>query len=69
MPTLATAMEMFEEMARRGMISPATELVQFAMPTAFRTVPTIVTYGTPELPVQMGTGYAGLEGSPSGHRR
>jgi hypothetical protein len=68
MPPLMTAVEMFEELARRGAILPASIQTAFTMPTAYRTVPTIVTYSTPDLPVQMGTGNARLERSPSGHR-
>jgi hypothetical protein len=68
MPTLATALEMFEELARRGLIVPSSARPDFTMPTAFRTVPTIVTYGTPDLPIQMGTGNAGLERGTKGYR-
>jgi hypothetical protein len=60
--------EMFEELARMGVIAPAKSLRPLSMPTVLQTVPTFVTYGTPNAPIQMGTGNAGLDGRSSRHR-
>jgi len=69
MPPLTTAVEMFEELAKRGMFVPATVQSIFEFPTAFQTVPTITTYGTPAAPVMMGVhANAGLEVSSSRNR-
>jgi hypothetical protein len=69
MPALKTAVEMFQELSRTGMISPVQSApAQFVMPTVLQSVPTFVTYGTPDLPIQMGTGYAGLEGNSPRNR-
>jgi hypothetical protein len=62
-----TAVEMLEELARRGLIVPTGTQADFAMPTVLQTVPTIVTYGTPELPIDIGTGDARLEQRPTGN--
>jgi hypothetical protein len=63
-----TVMEMLEELTRRGFITPGEQQTSFDMPTVLRTVPTFVTYGTPELPVTMGTGDARLEQRPARDR-
>ena len=61
MPPLMTATEMFEEMARRGLIVPASHQESFAMPSMLRSVPTITTYSTPAVPMNIGATNAGLE--------
>jgi hypothetical protein len=69
MPPLRTALEMYEEMARRGIFEPASTQEEFAMPTVLRSVPAITTYSTPALPLNMGAhSDAGLEGRPSRNR-
>ena len=62
-----TVSEMFEELRRLGAIVPAqSQSLRFEMPTMFEAVPTILTYGTPEPSIGLGTGYARLEkGSPT----
>ena len=61
---------MLEELARLGLIVPTGTRAMFEMPTVFETVPTIVTYGTPDFPVALGTGNARLEQrSPGDSRR
>ena len=63
MPPLKTAVDMFEEMARRGVLAPFNGASRpFAAPSALKRVPTITTYSTPELPIQPGAfDHAGLE--------
>jgi hypothetical protein len=64
-----TVSEMFEELARLGVIIPTQSLSsRFEMPTMFEAVPTILTYGTPEPSFGLGTEYARLEESSRTNR-
>lgn len=56
-----TAVEMFEDMARRGVFVPALQNEVFTLPTMLTAVPAITTYSTPAAPLGMGTDNAGLE--------
>lgn len=65
---MTTAFEMFEDLARRGVFTPAQGLEPFTMPTMLQPVPTITTYGTSD-PVTIGAhDNAGLEARSSGNR-
>jgi hypothetical protein len=64
-----TAAEMLKELARLGLIVPSGTQAMFEMPTVFETVPTFVTYGTPDFPVALGTGNARLEQRSQGDSR
>lgn len=61
MPSEPTVTEMFIHLAQEGHFKPAAAVEKFEMPTTLRSVPTFVTYGTPDLPVSAGVGNAGLE--------
>jgi hypothetical protein len=70
MPPLKTAIEMFEEMIRQGVISPAAEISSFEMPSLLRSVPTITTYSTAEPHASLGADdYARLETRSRTNRR
>lgn len=60
---MQTVTQMFEELASQGYVVPAEQMDTLEMPTTLRSVPSFVTYGTPDLPV-IGGGRldAGLEG-------
>jgi hypothetical protein len=69
MAPLIKALDMYEEMVRRGLFVPAAEQEVLAMPTLLRTVPTITTYNTQAVPVNMGAhADARLEGRSSADR-
>jgi hypothetical protein len=65
---LVTGTEMMEELARRGLITADGVRPLFEMPTVFQSVPTIVTYGTADIPVELGTGNARLDQRLTGNR-
>ena len=46
--------EMFEELIREGYITPETDPSDLTLPGAFADVPSVITYGTPNIPVHMG---------------
>jgi len=45
---------MFKEMVEQGHILPAQHMENLRLPGEFVAVPTITTYGTPELPIRTG---------------
>jgi hypothetical protein len=45
---------MFEELIKLGHITPSTETIDTVLPGAFRPVPSVVTYDTPNIPVHVG---------------
>lgn len=50
------ALELFKELAAQGYIRPATDLGRLEMPTIYRRVPSILTYGVHKSPQLIGTG-------------
>ena len=50
-----TAVEMFNELAERGLIKPPLELGRLELPTTYRRVPSILTYGV-STPQSIGNG-------------
>lgn len=45
---------MFREMIAQGHISPVEHMENLRLPGEFVTVPSITTYGTPEMPIRTG---------------
>ena len=54
MSTPMSVTEMFDELIRLGYLSPATKTTEFTLPGRFKSVPSIVAYGTPDLPIHIG---------------
>ena len=46
--------EMFDDLIRQGHITPETDPSDLTLPGAFADVPSVITYGTPNVPVHMG---------------
>jgi hypothetical protein len=46
--------EMFDELIRQGHIVPEADPCDLTLPGAFIEVPSVITYGTPNIPVHMG---------------
>jgi hypothetical protein len=46
-----TSVEMFSELVRLGHVSPATGPLDLVMPTAYRSVPSVLVYNTPAAPL------------------
>lgn len=68
MPKKLPVTKMFNELAKLGYINPAQEMDVLTFPGALRSVPSITTYGTPDIPVSTGVqSYAELEKRPSGN--
>jgi hypothetical protein len=60
--------EMFDELVKMGHITPATDPCDLALPGAFADVPSVITYGTPNVPVHTGVHLnAQLEQRPTGN--
>jgi hypothetical protein len=63
-----SAISMFNELAKLGHIQPAQDMDMWSLPGALKSVPSITTYGTPDIPVDTGApSYAELEQRPSGN--
>jgi hypothetical protein len=63
-----SATRMFAELTKLGyIIQPAQEMDMRALPGALQSVPSITTYGTPDIPVNTGAhSHAELEQRPAG---
>lgn len=46
--------EMFADLIRLGHITPEQDPCDLTLPGAFADVPSVITYGTPNVPVHMG---------------
>jgi hypothetical protein len=46
--------EMFDDLIRQGYITPEIDPCDLTLPGAYADVPSVMTYGTPNVPVQMG---------------
>lgn len=49
-----TVSEMFDDLIRLGHITPETDPCDLTLPGAYADVPSVITYGTPNVPVHMG---------------
>lgn len=45
---------MFDDLIQQGHITPETDPSDFTLPGAFVDVPSVITYGTPNVPVHRG---------------
>ena len=45
---------MFEDLIRQGHITPVEHMEELRLPGEFASVPTILTYTTPEIPIRLG---------------
>lgn len=60
--------EMFDDLIRQGYITPETDPSDLTLPGAFADVPSVITYGTPNVPVHMGVhSNAELDQRPTGN--
>ena len=46
--------DMFDELIRLGHITPESDPSDLSLPGAYQDVPSVITYGTPNVPVRMG---------------
>ncbi|WGS23381.1 MULTISPECIES: hypothetical protein [unclassified Bradyrhizobium] len=46
--------EMFDDLIRMGHITPEADPADLTLPGAYADVPSVITYGTPNVPVHMG---------------
>lgn len=46
--------EMFEEMVRLGYIRPPAQMEEMRLPGEYAFVPSVISYGTPDVPIRAG---------------